>query len=302
VLVATLALVAVALAGNADPQNFLATLAPATATYAGFGGCGFQYDIKSMVLGVGCNWILPEAGTAAHIHGPTATPGSGTADVIFTISSTGNSPAVSQTRALTVAEEADMFDGKWYINVHTTGLPNGAIRGTIIPAGADLVGAADGLQNGVTGSTYAGSIALTNGASAGAYTMTIIHNIPQAMITQCHIHGSATGGAGATNTSGVIFSIGSPASNSSCYSPILQRSIAFAADASGTVAQKAAWVTAGRTYLNIHTSAHPAGEIRAQINKLWVLTKPNRGSANALTVGLPVIASVLVALFALVRA
>ena len=43
------------------------------------------------------------------------------------------SPLSETTRPLTAAEEADLLNGLWYINIHSTQFPNGEIRVQLIP-------------------------------------------------------------------------------------------------------------------------------------------------------------------------
>ncbi|MDX1655390.1 MAG: CHRD domain-containing protein [Candidatus Competibacteraceae bacterium] len=98
--------------------------------------------------------------TAAHIHGPTATPGAGTAGVItalpffpgfptgvtsgsydMTFDTTANatfSPNFISTVGSVAAAEAALADslaaGTAYLNIHTGAFPGGEIRGFLQPA------------------------------------------------------------------------------------------------------------------------------------------------------------------------
>jgi hypothetical protein len=282
-----------AYAGFEKPLNFYALLAPSDATYSGFGGCGFQYDTTTMMLVGGCNFFLMpgDSGTAAHIHGPTASPGTGTADPLFTISSTGMSPIAWQSSAaLTNDQEAALFTAKLYVNVHTTQKSGGAISGFLINQLPDnWIAAADGLQSKVSPpSTYMAGVAVSKGATAGAYKLTVIHNVPTSKLTACHLHSPSSGPGNSTLAQ--LVPIG--ASNLTCASPILQKDITL------TSIQES-YLKQGLMYYNLHTTTFPAGEIRGQLNAIWKLTQPMRGAASSVTVGVPVILAAIVALFAL---
>jgi hypothetical protein len=76
---------------------------------------------------------LTSAATAAHIHGP-ADP-DGNAGVVLTLPPRNMFPIVSPLQGsatVTEAQAADLMAGKWYINIHTAGNPNGEIRGQLI--------------------------------------------------------------------------------------------------------------------------------------------------------------------------
>ena len=84
---------------------------------------------------------LSSTATASHIHGPTASNnGSGftqTAGVLFTL--TRSSSAVTGGTfttppiPLSLAQQTDLFNGKYYINLHTGNNGGGEIRGFIVP-------------------------------------------------------------------------------------------------------------------------------------------------------------------------
>ena len=66
--------------------------------------------------------------TAAHFHGP-APPGMN-AGVQVPIGA--DSPSIGSA-FITAAQAADLLDGLWYINIHTTLFPGGEIRGQVVP-------------------------------------------------------------------------------------------------------------------------------------------------------------------------
>ena len=76
----------------------------------------------------------------SHIHGPTAANfGSGftqTAGVLFTLARSSDAVTggtfTTAPIALTAAQETDLFNGKYYINIHTTLNGGGEIRGFLV--------------------------------------------------------------------------------------------------------------------------------------------------------------------------
>jgi hypothetical protein len=160
--IATLALTAGACAAT---LTYVATLSGAAEeppnASPGFGNATVQYDDVAQTFRVAFDWSgLIGTTTAAHIHGPTATPGSGVAGVITTVPSfvgfplgvtsgafdttldataadtynpaflmaQGNSTAAAET-----ALAAILAAGTGYLNVHSSEFPMGEIRGFLAP-------------------------------------------------------------------------------------------------------------------------------------------------------------------------
>jgi hypothetical protein len=95
-------------------------------------------------------WVVSWSGlsasvTAAHFHGPATTAQN--AGVQVGIDHTSNPSLGSAT--LTSGQAADLLNGMWYINIHSTAFPAGEIRGQVnvvpIPAAVWLFGSALGL-------------------------------------------------------------------------------------------------------------------------------------------------------------
>ena len=131
-----------------------AGLSPSSETFAvtgnpGFGnefGAGISFDDVSKILVLNIAWgsangfaDLTGNATAAHLHGPTASGGTASftqnAGPLFTLSGTAeptwNASAsaggiTGRELALTAAQEADLMDGKYYVNVHTSTNSGGA--------------------------------------------------------------------------------------------------------------------------------------------------------------------------------
>ena len=111
-------------------------------------GAGILYDSTANLLTLNVGWgsafgftDLSSAANNSHIHGPTAANnGNGftqTAGVLFNL--TRSSSAVSGGTftttpiSLTEAQEVDLLNGKYYINIHTANNSSGEIRGFIVP-------------------------------------------------------------------------------------------------------------------------------------------------------------------------
>jgi hypothetical protein len=110
-------------------------------------GFGIYYNDVTLQLHVNVGWgsgngfsDLNAAANNSHIHGPTANNnGNGftqTAGVLFNLArnnSTANAGFISTvTPALTAGQVTDLFNGKWYVNVHTTSNTGGEIRGFLV--------------------------------------------------------------------------------------------------------------------------------------------------------------------------
>ena len=115
-------------------------------------GAGIFFNDVTLQLTVNVGWgssqgafsDLTSTASASHIHGPTtANNGSGftqTAGVLFTLTRSssavtgGTFTAPSSVITLTAAQQTDLFNGKYYINIHTATNSGGELRGFIVPA------------------------------------------------------------------------------------------------------------------------------------------------------------------------
>lgn len=110
-------------------------------------GGGITYNDATNQLSINVGWgsgngfsDLAAGVSGAHIHG--ATSGSGTAafsqnaGVIFSLSpnTSPSSGFINQTVTLSEAQEAQLLDGRFYINIHTSANPGGEIRGNLVQA------------------------------------------------------------------------------------------------------------------------------------------------------------------------
>lgn len=106
----------------------------------GTGYATLTLDDVANSLNWNISWMdLTAPATAMHFHGPaTAGVNAGVQVNIGAISGL-TSPSVGGT-TITAAQAADLLNGLWYINVHTSNYPGGEIRGqvTVVPVPAAM--------------------------------------------------------------------------------------------------------------------------------------------------------------------
>lgn len=197
--------------------------------------------------------------TGAHIHGPA--PATGSAGVLVSLApfnggAFGVSGTLAGTITLTPEQLAAVIDGQTYVNFHTAANGGGEIRGQLVPEATAVPFTAPltGLAERPT--------PLTNTAAGDAFlslegdtlTFSIRYGGLSSAATAAHIHGAAF----STNNTGVQISL-TPFNGG-------------AWDSSGTVAGTVVLTPAqrdmllnGQTYVNFHTAANPAGEMRGQV-------------------------------------
>lgn len=103
-----------------------------------------------------------------------------------------------------------------------------------------------------------------------------VSGIAQSDLTASHIHRAPAGSNGP-----VIFGIG----GGSSYAVLGSQLITVINNAPFPVAEEVNLLT-GKTYVNIHTLAHPGGEIRGQITALPVVPEPATMAGLGIGVGL----------------
>lgn len=119
-----------------NTPTFVTTLAPGAGVASTGSGDGIAtLDTKTNVLGYTINYTINYKGlsgppTMAHIHGP-AEPGSNAGVVVpLTIA---NATQLAGTVTLTEAQVADLYAGRYYVNIHTDANKGGEIRGQLTP-------------------------------------------------------------------------------------------------------------------------------------------------------------------------
>ncbi len=114
-------------------------------------GAGIFFDDATLNLAINVGWgssqgftDLSSSANNSHIHGPTAANFgfngtanfSQTAGVLFNLTRSSNLPTggtIGQSFTLTPAQQADLFNGKYYINIHTANNGGGELRGFLVP-------------------------------------------------------------------------------------------------------------------------------------------------------------------------
>lgn len=184
---------------------------------------------------------LSSAETAAHIHGYSG-PGVNSPPV----HTLPPGPVKTGTWVYPEANEADVLNGNIYVNVHTTLNPGGEVRGQVV----DLVARLDELQeNPPTGSAAEGYGLFRIDTVNNQLYYYIVHNV--AGENNAHIHGRVAH----RENAGVLhpLPLGSPKVGTWNYPEADEDDI-----------------LRGATYVNIHSPAAPAGEIRGQITPVVV--------------------------------
>lgn len=148
--------------------------------------------------------------------------------------------------------------GTTYFNLHTTANPGGEIRGQILPAGdayfADLAGFQ---QNPPVSTTATGKGLAVISADASTITYLLTYSGLSGPLNAAHIHAAAVGSNGPVILPFVV--------GPSPMTQVLTASTLTPAGSVATFADAVAAIRAGGTYFNLHTTAHPGGEIRGQI-------------------------------------
>ncbi len=197
---------------------------------------------------------IPSA-TLAHIHeGPT----SGIGPVVFDLLALGGGtldPAtpISGTSPISPSQVISLRDGGFYVNVHTVANPTGELRGQLEPNETLLQAALSGANEVPpvgTAATGLGVFDLTRHIGNLDFGMDVT-GIPSA--TGAHIHEAPIGVNGP-----VIFDLLAAGGGALGTATTLSGAVSLSATQAITLLN-------GGYYANVHTVAHPAGEIRGQI-------------------------------------
>ena len=210
---------------------------------------------------------LSGAATLAHIHGPgdakTAAPV--LFALTFTNDATGGSGTLSGSVDLSADQLTQLKAGLLYFNVHTAANKSGEIRGQIVLPGSTPAPTPDPAPVPYTiALSSASEVPAVTAASNGSGSVTATFDGMNLIIkgtfknltgpaTLAHLHGPASRTAAAP----VLFPL-----------TFTNDAAAGSGTLSGTVMLMGDQVTAlkdGQLYINIHTAANKAGEIRGQI-------------------------------------
>lgn len=223
---------------------------PAPQITLAHGTVAVTVDTASGAAEIHLNLIGADDAFAAHIHDGFAGVNG---PVIVALEKDANAPGHWQSNGatLTGAQIESLQAGGLYANAHTNAAPDGFVRGQLLPRGVELV------LTHLTGAQEATPVSSTN--TARAFTTV---NVPARRLTThvhttglddaiaAHIHTEARGVAGP-----VTIGLTKDAALASHWS---------ASSVELTDAQLQDY-RAGRFYVNVHTPAHPDGEVRGQI-------------------------------------
>lgn len=193
--------------------------------------------------------------TAAHIHrAPLGANGGVVHNLLTAGAAINNGTPLSTSVQLNAQNMVDLLTGFYYINLHSAARPSGEIRGQIgglRTYAANLAGSNEVPPN--TGAVSGRAIlALSADASALAYRLSVADVVST---TAAHIHQAKAGVNGP-----VIFNL---IPSGSTLNP--------ANAVSGTLILTETHLfnlISGNYYVNVHTAARPAGEVRGQVTPL----------------------------------
>ncbi|MDO9000061.1 MAG: CHRD domain-containing protein [Bacteroidota bacterium] len=193
---------------------------------------------------------LTSAPTAMHIHSGAIGVNGG---VLFDLTPfiIGNRVSATLTgTVLTSALKSSLLKGLTYINVHTTANPGGEIRGQIsLESDMAFTGLIDGAQSVPAVTTSANGWAVFNVSKhQGQVRFYVVTNGLSGAITSAHLHTGAVGVNGPVAQDLATYIVGNTI-------------VGVFTPSAGVISS----LMAGNIYLNVHTTANPGGEIRAQL-------------------------------------
>lgn len=211
---------------------------PPTASTAR-GGCYGQLDTTIPRLSLVCTHNV-EGPAIAHIHeGAAGVNGPPLFDL-----GDPSSP-IEATWDLSPSQMSVLLAGGFYVNIHTSGRPNGEVRGQMLPRTVDSVGFDIEASQEVppTDSTATGECVADLADDASGLFVQCSHTV--AGVTSIHLHVAPPGSEGP-----VVFDFPTGTSFGSTV-PLSPRLVADFA--------------AGFLYVNVHSADYPQGEIRGQV-------------------------------------
>jgi uncharacterized protein (TIGR03118 family) len=202
---------------------------------------------------------LTSPAIAAHLHG--AADANNNANVLFALNgASGTSGTLSGTQVLTPDELADIINGVSYVNIHTTINQGGEIRGQVVPLHIPVTLNGSSEVPSVT-TPATGTASLTLIGNQLLYTVNYSGLVGPAILS--HIHGPAPAGSNAP----VIVPFNTPSGTSGSIS-----------GTATLTTNELAYLLAGQTYVNVHSTTNAGGEIRGQINPMQFAVTMNGAS------------------------
>ncbi|MCU0787293.1 MAG: CHRD domain-containing protein [Verrucomicrobia bacterium] len=202
---------------------------------------------------------LTTSASASHIHGPATMDGF--AGVLVNLAgnvdgSFGTSGSLSGPVVLTPSQLGHVINGQTYINIHTGTNPGGEIRGQILakPSAVPLSAWLSGLAERPTPVTNAAAGSATFLLEGQRLTFNVQYESLSGTAIGAHIHGPAA----ASGSAAVLVDL----------SPFNGTGFGSSGTLSGSVIltpDQRNQLLGGLTYVNVHTTANPGGELRGQI-------------------------------------
>lgn len=222
-----------------------------------------RYNTVTNSMELGGNYQnLTTVITMSHIHGPAAV--GATATVISPlINNLGTSGLLAGAITLTETQEADLLAGLLYVNVHNSTYPDGEIRGQLTQTTSSnqtyyFTGALAGSQEvPANSSTANGNVAVLLDRITNQVFVVGNFSGLKVPASAGHIH---RGAAGTTGNVVVTLSVTTAITGTVTGSAVVRSTFADS-------------MILGFSYVNVHNSSFPGGEIRAQLGNLVLPVK-----------------------------
>lgn len=207
-------------------------------------------DVGGDLLTINVNTLALSDASMAHLHSGFAGT-NGPVEIGLTQDGSDPSRWFVELESLSVDQVAALETGATYLNVHTPANPGGEVRGQVIPEGIEFaIGLLEGAQE------------VPSVASSAGGTFAVTVN-PATLSLDAHVNTT-----GADDATAAHLHDGYAGTNG----PVLIGLTQDAADvrrwsASGVTldADQLVAFESGRIYVNVHTPANPAGEVRGQV-------------------------------------
>jgi hypothetical protein len=227
---------------------------PSNASTAG-GVAIVKYNTATKYLELVANYNgLSADVTMSHIHSPAAAGAN--AGVLFDLANTGGTTGtLSGNPTLTPAQEADLFNGLMYVNVHNATYPGGEIRG-------QLYATTDGQTDYFDGRLQGAQQVPPNSSTGFGGVRVLVDKAKDSVYLTGNFSGLSTAAAASHIHNGALPSANGPVFLDLIFSNATSGTLHIAApisDANITQMQN------NSTYVNIHNATYPGGEIRAQL-------------------------------------